>query len=367
MQKRLVIIYLVLVVFVYFIMVGCAAPRSNSIFPLQFSDQASRALMRIERNGVTSVVQGVFACEEKQPREAKVAVKIMPVPGRVIYSNGIDKKVEDFNWRETGFLIWKRKQIKDTWIDIDLGELNTIFGDVPVAFDVSGLSKSGVIVSRGIIFHRVCNDRDVPCSKLIVKYACGGKVLNTWAGQLGSCNRMAGAAQDFELPLRTPDYNIPVGSRVIFTSGRSNWSVVKHISDDDIHNGSLKITYDYNHTGPDLIGVRVLYSNQGVIETLQTYILLVNYAQEWTGIDNPHFLVTENFNGRKHYQALEFSKPVLSDLMEVVEGDKRAITTDGRIEWDAPKNFLCAYAWHRASGDITTTCVDKNLKETRIQ
>lgn len=352
---------------------SCATPRQGSIIPLRFSEQASTALMRVDCNGQKQQVRGVFVCEEKEPHKTILELKILPTPGRVIYSNGLTKKIEDFNWGKAGFWFWKKSKITDTWVSLDLGELNTVFGDTPIAFDIAGTSDKGVIVNRGIFYHRRCNDRDIPCSYLMVKYECLGEVKNTYNNQLGYCNRMSGSPQNFEIPLRTTDMVAKAGSKLIMVSGRTGQSQVIKITQEDYDKGFVRVSYPNVVDGPDLIGFRLNYLEQGVQVFKQTYVLLVGYDPAWTGIDKPHFLIDKvqdnNFNGEgtPNYSSrenIEFSLPVLADLMEVVDDKgKRKVAYGGQIEVDMPKQKVCAYAWHRVSGDVQKVCLDSKGKE----
>lgn len=343
-----------LVILLLLFLIGCASIRPGSIIPLSFSEQASTAIMRVECNGVKSEVKGVFVCEEKDPSITKLEVKIMPVPGRVIYSNGLEKKVEDFNWGKEGFLFWKRNIIKDTWVSFDFGELQTVFGDKPIAFDVAGNTKNGVIVNRGIFYHRRCNDRDIPCSHLVVKYECGKEMKNTWSNQLGYCNRMSGSPQAFEIPLKTTGYKLKSGSKLIIVGGRTGFSQVIDITDKDIDLGYIKFSYPSVYSGPDLLGFRINYLAQGVQQFKQTYVLLVGYDPQWTGIDQPHYTIDGS--------DIEFSLPVLADMMEVV-GKERRVVYSGQQEWGRPATKVCSYAWHRISGDVQKVCLDKTFQE----
>lgn len=334
---------------------GCAHTRVGGIIPLKFSEQASTAIIRAECNGIKSEYRGVFVCEEKVPNITKVEIKIMPVPGRVIYSNGLEKKVEDFNWGKEGFLFWKKNRIKDTWVSLDFGELHTVFGDTPIAFDVAGSTKKGVIVNRGIFYHRRCNDRDIPCSHLVVQYDCLGVVKSTSDNKIGFCNRMSGSSHSFEVPLKTIGDNFKSGSRLIITSGRSDFSQVVEIKEEDVKAGSVKFLYPNVYSGPDLLGFRVNYLVQGVQKFKQTYVLLVGYDPEWTGIDGPHYIL-----GRT---GVEFNMPVLADIMEVIGGSDRKVIYSGQVEWGRPLENVCAFAWNRLSGDVQKLCLDRNFKE----
>lgn len=327
---------------------GCATPRTSMLFGLNYSDQAPRTLINLECNGLNTVKEGVAVCEEKSPRLANIRVKIMPVPGRVVYSDGLNKKTEDFNYRQTGW-IWKKKVIDTTWVPLDMGELNSIYGDVPIAFDVQGLTDIGVINTRGVIYHRVCNDKDVPCSKLIVNYDCSGKLGNTYPGQLGSCVRMSKSSQDFEIPLKAN--GIVKGAKIRVQSGRTLWRFEREVTESDIAFGSVKFQYPSVVNGPDLFALAVFQWEQGVLQKYETRILLYGFSPEWTGIDQPHF-----------YQD-EWCTPFTADLMEIQEGNKLASVASNCMAWK-PKAQVCAFAFDRESGDTTYTCI-KNGKEER--
>lgn len=337
---------------------SCASLREGSIISLNFSDQAPTALMQVECNGIKQTVKGVFVCEETEPRKANVRVKVMPVKGRVIFSNGMEKRVNDFNWGESNFLIWKRKKITDTWVDLDLGELNSIFGDMPLALDVAGYTDSGVIVNRGIVYHRTCNNRDIACSSLVVNYDCSGIKKNTWKHQLGVCSRMSGSPQSFEIPFKTLFYELKIGDNILIYSGRTGFKQKIKIQS---LNQPIKINYQKVITGPDVVAFIASTHEQGVLTFYQTYVLLVGFSPDWTGIDNPHFLEWETKDNFKK-KFLTWYPPVEADLLEVVSNnDKRRRYSKNKIEWNHDKGH-CAYAWDRSSGDIQTTCVDKNWK-----
>lgn len=347
--------YLLSILSSFLLLVGCATPRVGGLIASKFSNQANTVYMNVECNGIKSQARGVFVCEEKEPHITSLDIKIMPVPGRVIYSNGLTKKVEDFNWGKSGFWFWKKKKITDTWVTLDLGELQTVFGDTPIAFDVAGSTSKGVVVNRGIFYHRRCNDRDIPCSYLTVKYECLGEMKNTYKNQLGYCNRMSGSAQSFEIPLKTLDYKFKTGSKLIVVSGRTNVNQVIPITQEDVDKGYIKFSYPGVADGPDLLGFRVNYIEQGIQQFKQTYVLLVGYDPEWTGIDQPHYSTDRS--------SIEFSLPVLADMMEIVEGSERKIMYSGQESWDIPNIKVCSYAWHIISGDIQKVCLDRTLKE----
>ena len=351
----IVMFFSLFIILILSLFLGCATPRSHSIFSLQFSEQAPKVLMSVECRGRKSVQEGVFVCEEKEPKRADVTVKIMPTPGRVIFSDGLQKKVVDFNWRKDGFWIWRKTRLTDTWVPLDFGELNSIFGDVPIAIDVAGFSDSGVIVNRGIIYTRICNDRDIPCSRLIVKYDCAGSIKNTYEGQLGSCSRMSGSSQKFSLPIKTLNYELKKGSKLFVRSGRSTWTLEHTIDAADIEAGEFKFLYPEVLDGPDLFSIAVGQFEQGVLQEYHTHILIVGFNPKWTGIDQPHF-IKENGN-------YEFCIPVTADLMEIVEGNVRRVASKECISW-SPLKQVCAYAYDRESGDSQYTCVQGG-KEVR--
>lgn len=339
-----------IIVALLFLLAGCVTPRSNMIFGLNFSEQAPRTLINIECNGVRSVKEGVAVCEEKTPRKSNILVKIHPVPGRVVYSDGLKKMVEDFNYRKSGW-IWKKKVIDTTWVELDLGELNKIYGDVPVAFDVQGLSSVGVINTRGVIYHRVCNDKDVPCSKLIVNYDCSGKIGNTYPGQLGACSRMSGSSQSFEIPLKANQ--LKVGAKIRVRAGRTDWKFQHTVSEEDTAVGVVKFQYPTVLNGPDLFAIAVFQWEQNILQRYQTSILIHGYAPEWTGIDRPHW-----GNG-------EWCMPFTSDLMEINDGAYIHKVEKDCQQWNQQTAQMCAFGYDRESGDMTYTCI-KNGKDERF-
>lgn len=354
------ILKLVLIAFVL-LNAGCGSfslsPRSNSIFALQFSEQPPRALIDLTCNGVRHVSEGVAVCEQKTTASPKIFVKIMPVPGRVVFSDGLSKKPIDFNYRKGGWW-WKSAIIDTTWVPIDIGELNSIFGDVPVAFDIQGQTDTGIINNRGIIYTRICNDKDIPCSKLVVEYDCSGHRGNTYTGQLGSCARLSGSSQKFRIPLVTPDYKLTVGARISVISPRDGWTYRHEVTVSDVSAGELKFVYPVVLTGPDLFSVTAFQYEQGVLAEYHAYILIDGYSPNWTGIDRPHHVPT-------NYGGLDFCVPFLADLLEIQEGSSLAVITKECQAWTAPKEQVCAFAYDRESGDQTYSCI-KNGKEVRF-
>lgn len=343
---------------------GCATTRSNSIFGLHFSDQPPRALLRVECNGRMGTYQGIEVCEQKAPSIARVAVKVSPFEGRVVYSNGQMKKTEDFNWYpKEGFFLWKKKPIKDTWLDLDLGDIASSFGDWPVALDIMAISKIGVINTRGILYHRVCNDLDIPCSSLVVKYECAGTMGATGIGLIGKCDRMAGSAQAFTVILKSDGYQVPSGAKLYFTVPRTNFSKIIDVVDE----AEMKIELPQIETGPTLVGVRVVWYEDQIRKALETRILIVGSDPTWTGLDKPHYI---NKNDR-----IEWVMPVFADQMEVnlYGSDGTLIHKDFGADkiiksgLPDPGQYVCAFAWQRDSSDLTTTCQNDRLQEVPLK
>lgn len=343
------------------LVVGCATPRSNLILGLDFSEQKPESLIYAVCNGVKKTYVGGFACEEKTPRQADIYVKIMPLPGRIVYSNGIEKKVEDFNYGEKGFWIWKKKVINTTWVKLDIGELSSLYGDVPISLDVIGYSdKSGVIVNRGIMYHRICNDSDIPCSKLVIHFDCVDEIKNTFTGQLGFCNRMSGSRQSFRLPIKGPTYTLKEGAVLVVRGGRSGWTHEHKVAAEEVTAGEYKFFYPMVMRGPELFSFAVGQREQGVWTEYHTSIVISGFSEKWTGIDKPHLI--------KDGSHMKICRPVTSDLLEVSEGSKIKYTeSDTCIKWTDSINVnVCAFASDRESSGHSHTCFDKNFKESGL-
>lgn len=339
-----------------FLFGGCASLRSNLVAGLNFTEQAPKNLIDIECHGKRHVSEGVAVCEEKSPKTAKISVKIMPAPGRVVFSDGLRKQVSDFNWRKTGW-IWKSQVIDTSWIDLDLGELDDVYGEKPVEFVVQAQTDSGVINTNGVIYYRTCNDRDVPCSRLIVNYDCSGKIGNTYEGQIGACARMAGTSQDFSIPLKTLNYQFSKGSEIRVRAGRSGWTFSHTVDDKDIQLGEVKFRYPEILVGPEIFSLSVFQWEQGVLQTYPTFVLISGYSAKWTGIDRPHFY--------NRSDAVEWCTPFTADLLEVVTPNQTHILNKECVDTSRSAAQTCAYAFDRESGDSTYTCI-KNDKEVRF-
>lgn len=341
---------------------GCATPRSSGVIGINYAEQPPRVLMRWECNGKAFTTQGVGVCEQRSASAAKVSVKIPPLEGRVVYSNGQLKQSEDFNWYPKKGFIWKKTPIKDTWADLELGEIAATYGDWPVALDVIGVDPEvGVIVTKGVIYHRVCDDVSVPCSKLVVKYECAGETKQTGPGEIGKCKRMAGSPQAFRVNL---DGATP-GSKVYLSAPKLgiNQSFTPDQGALDAH--ELRIEVPNVPTGPMLIGIRLAYIKDGAIQRAETRILMMGFSPDWTGLDQPHYI---DQGGH-----IDFVKPVLADALEVnlYQGQElvsRDFTLDRVSSIRKPKGseIACAFAWQRDSSDQVVICLNSSLEEVPI-
>lgn len=347
---------------------GCASIRSNAILGLKFSDQPVRAQIRSECNGKQFTTEGTIVCEQKIPSEALISVKVPPLEGRVIYSNGQLKKVDDFNWYpKEGFWIFKNKPIKDTWIPLDLGAIKSDFGDWPVALNIVAIDeKVGIINTRGLIYHRICNDIDVPCSKLIVEYQCVGISKHTGIGEIGKCDRIAGSTQSFVIKLSTLDYKATEGGKLYITIPRNGFSKVFSLGEKEINDGEIKFETTEILPGPTLIGFRLSWLEKSEKKSVETRVLISGSDPEWTGIDKPHYLVSKD--------SIEWVKPVQSDIMEVNIYDSNKVIKGKKfsrekvIESEAIRgtDIGCAFSWQRDSSDLTAICLDSNQKEVKV-
>lgn len=371
---------------------GCATPRSGGILGLNFSEHPPRAAIRGTCNGVPFTTQGVAVCEQHGPSTAQVSVKIPPLEGRVVYSNGQLKKTEDFNWYpKQGFWLWKKKPIKDTWAPLELGEIAATFGDWPVALDVIGVhDKVGLIVTRGLLYHRVCNDADVACSRLVVRYECAGHAHATGAGQIGKCERLAGSPQAFRVELSGPGYKATPGAKLYVAAPRLGLPTTYTPGAADFEAQKFNIELPTVPTGPTLVGIRLAWVEGGKVQQAETRVLLAGFGPEWTGLDQPHVITREvvsyeNDPGgywddsgswaggqtAKKSTALDWVKPVLADMIEVNtyagrELKNKQFTSDKVLaNYPIPGNgqVACAFAWQRDSSDQTYLCVNSQLQE----
>lgn len=348
--------------------VSCASLRSHPVLQLQFSSMPPRAAIRAQCNDKTFSTQGTVVCEQREPSNAAISVKIPPVEGRVVFSNGQLKNTSDFNWYpESGILFWKHKTIKDTWIPLDLGEIASTFGDWPVSLDIIGNDPDvGVIVTRGIMFYRICNDKDVPCSHLVVKYNCAGHEHVTGENNIGKCDRLSGSTQAFEVQLKGSSYQARPGAKLYVSAPRLGVAENYTPKQSDFDQGVFKFELPTLPSGPSLIGIRLAWVEDGKIKQVETRVLIVGYSPDWTGLDLPHTL-SDGENVR-------FVKPVFSDVMEVdLYGPKETLIEKNfgkskSIAIPRPDvgEVACAFAWQRDSSDQTFLCVDPNMKEVGI-
>jgi hypothetical protein len=327
-----------------------------------------RAAIRAQCNGQTFSTQGTVVCEQKAPSDAVVSVKIPPLEGRVVFSNGQLKNTSDFNYYpESGFLLWKHKNIKDTWIPLDLGEIASTYGDWPVAMDIVGNDPNvGVIVTRGIMYYRVCNDKDVPCSHLTVKYECAGHAHATGDYNIGKCERLSGSAQALEVQLKGASYQARPGAKIYVESARLGVLPNYTPTQADFDQGVLKLELPTIPTGPTIVGIRMQWIEEGKMKQVETRVLIVGFSPDWTGLDQPHTLPDgEN---------IRFVKPVFSDVMEVdLYGPKETLldkTFGSSKSFSIPMpetgEIACAFSWQRDSSDQTFVCIDQNMKEVGI-
>lgn len=338
---------------------ACATLRSNALLPIDFTSQPPRAIVRGECSGVPVTTQGVIVCEQKTPSTATISVKVPPLEGRVVYSNGQLKRTDDFNWYpKEGFFLWKKQPIKDTWLDLDLGEIAATFGDWPVALDVMAVSSVGAVVTRGILYHRICNDQDISCSRLVVEYECAGAPLATGVGQLGKCERLAGSAQAFSISLQ----GARAGAKAYVLASRLGVRQALDVTADDLKAGFRKVELPPLPAGPTLVDFALDWFEGTERKHLETKVLIMGFDPSWTGLDRPHYLD----RGEK----IDFARPVLADLFEVDLYDGRGAVekhfgTDKVLTLPRPRagQIACAFAWSRDASDLTSTCLDQGLKE----
>lgn len=356
------------------LLAGCASPRS-SLLGVDYADQPPRVLMRWECNGRSFTTQGVGVCEQKGQSAAKVSVKIPPVEGRVIYSNGQLKDTQDFNWNELTNSVRIEKSLKTedwsgssggAWTDLSLGDITATFGDWPVGIDVTGLDHDiGLMVTRGVIYHRVCDDVKIPCSKLEVEFECKGDLKKTAPGVIGKCSRMSGSSQAFRVHLSGLNYSATPGVKIYLSipSMGINQSFTPDRSAFDV--GDFRIETPNIPLGPTLVGLRLAYVSGGKTIKAETRILVVGFSPEWTGLDQPHF-VDEGDH-------IEFVKPVMANVIEadLYQGRdlvKKDFSFGKRVSLPKPtgSQIACGFAWSRDASDQTVYCVDANFQEVNI-
>lgn len=343
---------------------ACASPRSASIFPLTFSDKPPRAAIRAQCNGKSFTTQGVVVCEQKEPSEAVISVKVPPLEGRVIYSNGQIKKTDDFNWYpEQGFFIFKKQPMSDTWASLDLGQIAATFGDWPVSLDIAANDPDvGVIVTRGILYYRVCDDKTIPCSLLETAYQCGGDTLVTGPGVIGKCERLAGSPQDLTVSLKGAQYAAKSGAELYVSIPRVSFESATAITAAILAAGQLKISLPVIQTGPTLVGLRLSWYEGSVIKSVETRILVVGFSPDWTALDEPHYLIRGG--------SVDWVKPIMADVMEVdtFNGKSTAKRAYGKDKLHSENKAgttgpVCAFAWQRDNSDMSIQCLDYNSKE----
>lgn len=342
---------------------GCATLRSGAIIPLDFSAQPPRVAIRGVCQGQPFTTQGTVVCEQKAPSLAKFSVKVPPLQGRVVYSNGQLKRTDDFNWYpKEGFFLWKKKPILDTWLDLDLGEIAAVFGEWPVVLDVTAQSKVGVINTRGIIYHRICNDADIPCSTLVLDYECAGVSKKTGPGQIGKCERLSGSPQAFAVNLA----HAKPGAILYVVSRRLGVKWALDLTKAELAAGVKKLELPAVQNGPTLVDFLLSWPEGSGVSSERTTVLLVGSDPAWTGLDRPHYLPKDDH--------LDWTRPVFADIMEtdLYQGGgvvKKNFSTDQVITVDKPNRddqVSCAFAWQRDSGDLSLQCLNSKLEEVRL-
>lgn len=339
---------------------GCTGIRENALFPVDWTDQSPRALMEITCNGQKRQVQGLATCEEKGAPAATVVVKVPPAEGRLIWSDGETKISEDFNWYpESGFWIWKKKPLNDTWVPLDLVTRLKAWGDKPIALEVAGVYPAvGVISVRGFIYHRTCDGVTVRCSELEMRQECQGRSELAGPGEILACDKMVGSAHTFQILTRGSAYKAAYGAKLYVASVRGGVAKTISLSDGDVTQGFYEFVTPGMPKGPVLYAFRLVWNENGTTFTKESVALLHGTAQDWTPMDRPH-----SYKKDANKTSVDFIKPVLSDVIEVVN------YSGGRVK---QRNFgvakitvdlrgtdiTCAYAWSRSSMDLSSQCVD---------
>lgn len=363
-QEKLTLKQIITVILTAIFGVGCASLRTNAVIPVDFSSQPPRAAIRAVCNGEAFTTQGTIVCEQKAPSQAQISVKVPPLEGRVVYSNGSLKGTDDFNWYpKEGFWLWKKKPIKDTWLDLDLGQIAGTFGEWPVALDVVALHKDvGVIDTRGVIYHRVCDDKAVPCSRLEVEYTCAGFYKSTGPNRIGKCDRLAGSPQGFDVKVK----QAKSGAVLYVVAHRLGVKWALDVSGSEIGSGFKKVELPAIPNGPTLVDLELAWWEGSEIKSERTSVLMVGFDPAWTGLDRPHYMQMQ--------KGINWVKPVLSDMMEVNlyrNGTlvSKQFGTDRVLSGPrprAPGEVSCAMAWQRSSSDLAIQCLDHNDQEVSL-
>lgn len=343
----------------------CTGIRDNAIFAVDWTDQAPRTLMEITCNGQKKLVQGLATCEEKGAPSASVIIKVPPAEGRLIWSDGETKISEDFNWYpESGFWIWKKKTINDTWIPLDLVSRLKLWGDKPIALEVAGVYPDiGVVSVRGFIFHRTCNDVNVQCSTLEIRQDCDGRREAAGPGELLACSKMVGSSHKFQIQTKGSAYQAKPGAKLYVASVRGGVAKAIDVTEQAIKDGLYEFVTPSIPKGPVLYAFRLSWMENGVLVQKESVAMLHGTAQDWTPMDHPHSIKKDS---RK--VLVDFVKPVLSDMLEVVSYRGGVVTQrnsgTAKISLDLRStDITCAYAWSRSSMDLTQQCVDGSGEE----
>lgn len=323
--------------------------------------------MRWECGEKLQVVQGIGTCEQKLPSPASVSVKIPPIEGRVVYATNQIKRTADFNYYpKEGFLFWKKRPIRDSWVDLDLGEIASDSGDWPVAFDVVGNHADlGVTVTRGVLYHRVCDDMRAPCSKLEYTFLCQGKETSVKAGEIGSCQRLSGTSQSLTVKIKTPNYSANVGARLYVTVPRLGIAKSIPIEEPELSRGEVVVDLPEIPIGPTLVAMRLSYYEGKSPRSFEGRSLFAGFSPNWTPLDEPH-LVPDG-------DEVKVYPPVFSDFSEMVlfQGQdpvKRDFGSKKSFSSPKPKSnqVLCGFAWSREASDLHAACLDSSGKAVGV-
>lgn len=350
--------FLTLIFFILFLMLflnACVTPRAPITSFGNYDARPPTAIFRFDCAGTQYTVKGLGVCEVKFPQMPKIWVKAMPTAGTIFYSNGQLKAADDFNWYpESGFFLWKKKELKDTWVELDISELNGLFrGDNPLVIDVVGKFENvGVISNKGVIYYRVCSRPENNCSELEIKFPCANELVQTNAQfPIAKCARMAGTSQYFDIKVEgeRPKAHI--------ASARLGIAQSFEIKPQDVLAGYYRVSIPNVPKGPTLIDLALTWWDNGQLKQKRTSVLIHGSDPAWSPLDYPHLYVKKN--------KATWVKPFMADFMEINTNNT------GEIEYTAKdpithKGPGCAFAWSRENGDLTAKCVNQEMQEVPL-
>jgi hypothetical protein len=159
---------------------------------------------------------------------------------------------------------------------------------------------------------------------------------------------MSGSPQAFRVQLKGAAYEARPGAKLYVTAPRAGLQLTLTPSEADFAAGEIKLELPQVLNGPTLVGIRMAWLEGGKTPAGRDPVLVVGFAPEWTGLDQPHWL--------DRGSSIEFVKPVLSDVLEanLYEGHelKRKVwSTDKITSFSKPQGaqVACAFAWSRDS------------------